>query len=102
MKIFFIKVLQIINDEIQHGILPERIILGGFSMGGAMAYFVALTSDFLFGGCFTWGSWMPLIDRFPRLLSKIPNKLSMPIFLCHGEKDSIVKDCHIFLVDIFS
>jgi esterase/lipase len=30
----------IINGEINQGILSERIILGGFSMGGAMAYFM--------------------------------------------------------------
>ena len=30
----------IINGELNQGILSERIILGGFSMGGAMAYFI--------------------------------------------------------------
>ncbi len=84
------KVLKIVDAEISQGILVERIILGGFAMGGAMASYIALTSDYEFGGCFFWSAWIPCHNRLAAMLSKVPNKLSIPMYLCHGDKDDTV------------
>ena len=79
--------MKIVDAEINQGIPSERIILGGFSMGSAMMLYVLLTSDYAFGGCFLWEAWLPLLSRFPALFNKAPNKLEMPVAVCHGEKD---------------
>ncbi len=38
-------VREIVEDEIKKGIKPERIILGGFSMGGSLAMHTAFMFD---------------------------------------------------------
>lgn len=76
-----------IDDEIAKGIPSERIILGGFSMGGALALYAGLTYDKPLGGIIGLSSF--LIQR-----SKLPgnhtaNK-NVPIFMGHGDQDFLV------------
>ena len=98
------QVLEIVDAEIKQGIPSERIILGGFSMGGAMSFYLALTSEIVFGGCFFWGAWLPLQHRFPDVFTKTPNKIETPMFLCHGERDDKVEKISfkIYFNQIFS
>ena len=56
----------LIAEEISGGIAPERIILGGFSQGGALALYTALTSKQKIGGIVGLSCWLPLHKEFPR------------------------------------
>jgi lysophospholipase II len=49
-----------INNEINAGIPAERIILGGFSQGGALALYSALTYPKRLGGVIGLSCWLPL------------------------------------------
>lgn len=42
-----------------------RIVLGGFSQGGALALYTGLTAKFKLAGIFTLSSWLPLHKSFP-------------------------------------
>lgn len=76
-----------INNEIKVGIPAERIILGGFSQGGALALYSAMTYPEKLAGVIGLSCWLPLHASFPA--SKVcPD--SVPVFLAHGDSDPIV------------
>lgn len=62
--------LKLVDDEIKNGIPSERIIIGGFSQGGATALYTTLTSPHKFGGVLALSTWLPLHDRFPEVSPK--------------------------------
>lgn len=59
----------VILDEINSGIKSNRIILGGFSQGGAMSLLTSLTSDFDLAGIVCLSGWLPLRDKFNNVSS---------------------------------
>lgn len=79
---------QIIDQQMQQGILAERIFLVGFSQGGALALYTALCSKIVLAGVAGLSTYVPL-----QAISKQKNELihsSLPIFLGHGLLDSVV------------
>ena len=57
-----------INDEIAAGIPSNRIIIGGFSQGGALALFSALTYPQPLAGIIALSTWLPLHKKFPTVI----------------------------------
>lgn len=47
---FFFEVLSLIQEEIKSGIPSDRIMIGGFSQGGATALYTTLTGSIRFAG----------------------------------------------------
>ncbi|KAJ5584769.1 phospholipase [Penicillium hispanicum] len=81
----------LIKEEMDKGIKPSRIVLGGFSQGGAMSVFTGLTSKEKLGGVFGLSCYLVLSDRIKNYLpEEWPNK-NTPFFLAHGEDDEVVK-----------
>lgn len=76
-----------INSEIQSGIPSNRIMLGGFSQGGALALFAGLTFTEALAGIVAFSCWLPMHKSFPAL-RKAPD--TVPIFQCHGDCDPVV------------
>lgn len=72
-----VNVHKLIADEIKEGISASRIIIGGFSQGGALALYAALTYPEPLAGVIALSSWLPLHKAFPAAL-KCPN--TVPIF----------------------
>lgn len=56
-----------INTEIEKGVPAERIVLGGFSQGGALALYSALTYNKPLAGVVALSCWLPLHKQFPGL-----------------------------------
>lgn len=54
-----------INNEIRSGIPASRIIVGGFSQGGALALYAALTYPEQLAGVIGLSCWVPLHKTFP-------------------------------------
>ena len=54
-----------IENEMQNGIAANRIVLGGFSQGGALALYSALRFPQLLGGVVALSCWLPLHKSFP-------------------------------------
>lgn len=44
---------------------------GGFSQGGALALYTALTMEKTLGGILALSSWLPLHKEFPKVISNL-------------------------------
>ncbi|KAJ5263324.1 Phospholipase/carboxylesterase [Penicillium angulare] len=81
----------LIKAEVEKGIKPSRIVLGGFSQGGAMSVFSGLTCKEKLGGVFGLSCYLLLSDRIKNFIPEhFPNKQT-PFFLAHGREDGVVK-----------
>lgn len=63
-----------INNEIRAGIPADRIILGGFSQGGALALYSAMTYPEKLAGVIGLSCWLPLHSTFPASKVRLVNK----------------------------
>lgn len=75
---------QLINKETKKGIKKSRIVLGGFSQGGALSLFTALGQNEL-GGVILLSSWIPCLNQ---IQWNLPSKT--PILQAHGKQDNMV------------
>ena len=57
-------ITNLIEDEIDNGIDPSRIVLGGFSQGGALSLFIGLSGKYKLAGIIALSCWLPLIRVF--------------------------------------
>lgn len=79
------------KQEMDAGIPAERIVLGGFSQGGAMALFTGLGGEPAIGGVVGLSCWLPLVDKFVQSLPADQVKANTPVFLGHGDADPVVR-----------
>jgi len=79
----------LIDQEVKNGIPSHRILLGGFSQGGALSLYTALTTQQKLAGVVALSCWLPLHNTFPQASANSPNK-DMPVLQCHGNADPIV------------
>jgi phospholipase/carboxylesterase len=78
----------LIDNEIQRGIAPDRIVLAGFSQGAAMALHTALRLPYSLAGIIALSGYLPLTDRLA--LERTPANALTPIFMAHGKHDDVV------------
>ena len=81
---------KLIEGEVSKGIVPSRIILAGFSQGGAMSLWTGLQFPSRFasrlGGVVVLSGYLPKEHAFnPTEYGK-----STPVFHCHGTADPLV------------
>lgn len=79
----------IIDQEVKNGIPSNRIVLGGFSQGGALSLYTALTSSQKLAGVVALSCWLPLRTSFPQAAANSANK-EVSVLQCHGESDPLV------------
>jgi len=79
---------EIIATEVDAGIDASRIVLGGFSQGGAMSLLTGLTSERRLAGLAVLSGFLPLRHKFKAMLSD--QAKSTPIFWGHGLNDPLV------------
>lgn len=77
----------IISSELKSGISSNRIMLGGFSQGGALALYAGLTLAEPLGGIIAFSCWLPLHRSFPDAKK---TSSEVPVFQCHGDCDPVV------------
>jgi lysophospholipase-1 len=53
-------VIQLISAEIESGINPERIVIGGFSQGAAISVLTAITNERKLAGAACLSGWVLL------------------------------------------
>jgi predicted esterase len=72
------------------GISSDRVVLGGFSQGGAMSVFSGLTAPFKLAGIVGLSCWLTLSHKLKEFVPEAnPNK-ETPIFMGHGNADQMV------------
>lgn len=81
------QIRQQIEMLLAQGVAPEHIVLLGFSQGGVIALYTALTSTVRLGGVIGLSTWLPSDDRLSLLT---PVQQAIPIWLGHGHFDEIV------------
>ena len=76
----------LVDREIDRGIASERIVLAGFSQGGAVAYQTALTHMYPLAGLLCLSTYFATADTIT------PNRANaqIPIRVCHGTHDPMV------------
>lgn len=79
----------LIDQEVRNGIPSHRIILGGFSQGGALSLYTALTTQQKLAGVVALSCWLPLRKSFPQASASSANK-DMHVLQCHGDADPLV------------
>ena len=79
---------RLIQGTIDGGIPGRRIVLAGFSQGGALALFTALRWPESLAGAVALSCWLPLADSLPREAS--PANARLPLFMAHGTADPVV------------
>jgi predicted esterase len=79
-----------IQKEIDAGIPADRIVIGGFSQGGAMSLFSGLTAKHKLAGIVALSSYLLLSLKFADLVAKPEFNKETPIFMGHGDSDQVV------------
>ena len=79
---------QLIEQEISNGIPSHRIVLAGFSQGGAMALYTGLRYSKPLAGIIILSSCLPLAHHLLKEASTINQ--SIPIFMAHGSSDLVL------------
>ena len=80
------RISRLIAAELAAGILPEHIILGGFSQGGVIAIHCALHQPQRLGGLLALSTWLPHTD----LPSPSHAACQTPVFIGHGTDDDLI------------
>ena len=83
-----LQVEALIAREVERGIARRRIVIAGFSQGGAIALQVALRQAEPLAGVVALSCYLPLADRL--MAERADASTSVPIFMAHGTSDPIV------------
>jgi phospholipase/carboxylesterase len=78
----------LIEREIARGIPPERIVLAGFSQGGAIALHTGLRYPERLAGILALSTYLPLAQDLPD--ERAAANAGIPIMQAHGEQDTVV------------
>lgn len=78
----------LINNEISRGVAPEKILLAGFSQGGAIALHTALRYPQRLAGVMALSTYVPLHDLLN--IEAHSANTNTPIFMAHGAFDDII------------
>lgn len=78
----------LIAREAARGIPPSRVLLAGFSQGGAIALATALRRSEPLAGVIALSTYLPMAERLAReVTAQAP---SQPVFMAHGQFDPVV------------
>ncbi|TDZ61687.1 Acyl-protein thioesterase 1 [Colletotrichum trifolii] len=81
----------LVQAEVDAGIPAERIVLGGFSQGGAMAIFSGLTGKHRIGGIVGLSCWLLLSNKFAGIVPEDKANQDTPVWMGHGDADPLVR-----------
>jgi phospholipase/carboxylesterase len=78
----------LVAREATRGVAANRVILAGFSQGGAIALAAGLRRSTPLAGMVALSSYLPMHDRAAQLLA--PQATAQPLFMAHGTQDPVV------------
>ncbi|MBC6414344.1 MAG: dienelactone hydrolase family protein [Chromatiales bacterium] len=74
---------QLIDEMIASGVPADKIIIGGFSQGGALAMYCLFQEIQMYAGAFSWSGYIPRGEA-------IPDNHGTPVLLTHGTEDQVI------------
>ncbi len=77
-----------IDEQLQAGIDSRRIVLAGFSQGGAVALYTGLRYPQPLAGIMGLSTFLPGADSLPEESSDANH--NTPVFLAHGDQDPVL------------
>jgi phospholipase/carboxylesterase len=83
------QLIELIEAERKLGIPADKIILAGFSQGGALALYTGMTYHEKLGGIMALSTYLPVTELDQ--LSISPEQTHTPIFMAHGLADPVVE-----------
>jgi phospholipase/carboxylesterase len=78
----------LINREIERGVDSKRIVVAGFSQGGAVSYEAALTFAKPLAGIMALSTYFATANT----VQVNPIQSALPIMICHGSQDPVVAE----------
>ena len=81
--------IQLIQDQIAQGISSEKIVLAGFSQGGAVILQTGLRLNQPLAGLMALSTYLPLAQTLET--EKSSENAKTPIFMGHGDSDPVIK-----------
>lgn len=78
----------LIQGEVERGITSSRIVLAGFSQGGAIALHTGLRHTPALAGVLALSTYLPLPHAL--MAEASPANAELPIFMAHGTADSVI------------
>lgn len=78
----------LIAREVERGVARERIVLAGFSQGGAVTLAAGLRSAAPLGGLVALSSYVPSAGKAREAL--VDGAARQPVFMAHGSQDPVV------------
>ncbi len=78
----------LINRENTRGISTDKIVLAGFSQGGAIALHTALRLPDQLAGVMALSTYLPMADTLAA--ERHPANQQTPIFMAHGSHDEVI------------
>jgi len=78
----------LIAREVGRGIRADRIVLAGFSQGGAVALYTAPRYPERLAGVMALSTYLPLASRLQA--ERLPPNDGTPIFMAHGIADAVL------------
>lgn len=91
----------LIARERARGLAPSRVVLAGFSQGGAVALHTALRYTERLAGVLVLSGYLPLAQRLEA--EATPANAGLPVFMAHGSSDDVIplwlaqRSCDILL-----
>ena len=79
---------QLIEDQIALGYTADKIVLAGFSQGGAIAYQTGFRSKHTVAGIVTLSTYLPCETSLDSEFN--PDNMGIPVLAAHGSQDNIV------------
>lgn len=80
----------LIDQEVSKGIAANRIVIGGFSQGGAMSILSGVTYKEQLGGIFGLSCYLLLQNKIKDMIPTSNPNQNTPIFMGHGDADQVV------------
>jgi len=84
------QVSTLIEAEVARGIAARRIILAGFSQGGAIALHTGLRYPQTLAGIMVLSAYLPLRDSLEA--ERAAANADTPIFMAHGSNDAVIPE----------
>jgi phospholipase/carboxylesterase len=82
------QIATVIDEQREAGVASDRIVLAGFSQGGAMALHVGCRYPHPLAGIMVLSAYHVLRDTHAE--QRAPANAATPMLMCHGERDPVV------------